>query len=141
MLILGSLLPVALLATLTAAQIVFNIPVAGTTLVAGSNYTFQVGMPDQPTTDDEIAIAIGLISCPNGQCPYPDYEALGQVLYQGPFDPQFGPAYYNLYQNFTVQIPASFPTGQALLGAVHFVLIGAEYSPYIEAINETVYIS
>ncbi|KAH7907088.1 hypothetical protein BJ138DRAFT_983495, partial [Hygrophoropsis aurantiaca] len=50
---------------------------------------------------------------------------LGQVLlYQGPFDPKLGPAYYNVYQNFTVRIPAFFPTGQAQLGAVHFTLVG-----------------
>lgn len=50
-----------------------------------------------------MAITIGIVPCPEASgCP--ELSAVGDVLYQGPYDPQPDGAGSN-YQDFTVTIP------------------------------------
>jgi len=71
----------------------------------------------------EVAITIGIVPCPQSSgCPDP--SAVGDVLYQGPYDPQPHGADGN-YQNFTVTIPFNEDLiGQSQLTVNRFFLIG-----------------
>lgn len=108
------------------------------------------------TGSEEISIVIGIQSCPTGDC-LPISEGMGTVLYEGPFNPQYGLGADDPYEDFSVQVPASFATGQAQLGLAHFTLIGVRYSlvifdvqiwhalqaiylPFLQLVNETVYV-
>ncbi|KAG1725701.1 uncharacterized protein EDB91DRAFT_1087013 [Suillus paluster] len=99
----------------------------------------SVCMGIAPTNVEEIAIVIAIQSCPTGHCSTVS-EDMGTVLYEGPYNLQFGPDAYDLYENFSVQVPASFATGQAQLGLAQFGLVGASYQPYLHLANETVYV-
>ncbi|KAG1733235.1 uncharacterized protein EDB91DRAFT_1226207 [Suillus paluster] len=114
-------------------------PAPGSNITAGANFTVQIGMAIAPTNVEEIAIVIAIQSCPTGYC-YNVSEDMGTVLYEGPYNPQLGPDAYDLYQDFSVQVPASFATGQAQLGLAHFSLVGASYQPYFQLANQTVYV-
>ncbi|KAJ8584198.1 hypothetical protein M405DRAFT_712041, partial [Rhizopogon salebrosus TDB-379] len=92
-----------------------NEPVPGSSIAAGANFTVQIGLSDTLTGTEEIAIVIGIQSCPSGSC-LPVSEDLGTVLYEGPFNPQFGSGADDPYEDFSVQLSTSFPTGQAQLG-------------------------
>ncbi|KAI8072321.1 hypothetical protein BC940DRAFT_138706 [Gongronella butleri] len=110
--------------TLVQAQgINIMTPKPGERLTAGRLVTVQVVKNNHIIASTEVGIAIGIRACEGGQCPPPENQ-LGQILYTGPFDPQFhgpGPA----YQNFTVTVPKSSTVGNANLNVVRFFLIGA----------------
>jgi hypothetical protein len=71
----------------------------------------------------EVAITIGIVPCPQSTgCPQP--SAVGDVLYQGPYNPRLHGAGGN-YQNFTVKIPFNADLiGKSLLTVNRFFLIG-----------------
>ena len=53
-------------------------------------------------------------------------EILGDLMYSGPFDPQYDnsdPA-KPPHQNFTITVPESFTSGQVSLGVVHLSIVG-----------------
>ena len=49
---------------------------------------------------------------------------MGTILYNGPFNPQYHETYLPPYENFTVTVPSSNPTGTALIGVAHATLVG-----------------
>jgi hypothetical protein len=124
-----------------------NLPAPGSDITAGANFTVQIGLPvsfqarilesilfnnpvhpqDNLTGSKEIAIVIAIQSCPTGNC-LPVSEDMGTILYAGPFNPQFGSGAFDPYEDFSVQVPASFATGQAQLGLAHFNLVGVRCS-------------
>ncbi|KAL6297943.1 hypothetical protein BKA93DRAFT_745099 [Sparassis latifolia] len=122
-----------LAATALAQSAFINLPVEYDSFSPGDNLTVQITRPDTLTGSDEVAIAIALQSCASytGGCAVFDVtQRLGTVLYQGPFAPAFEPVgFYEPYQNFTVQVPTSFSTGQASLSLSHFSLVGV--SPFL----------
>ncbi|KAF7341544.1 hypothetical protein MVEN_01892100 [Mycena venus] len=137
---LASLTLTAALATTALAQsISIQAPVDGTTVQAGSSIIVEVIQHASPTELVEVALAIGL-GVPNSA------PAIGgNVLYNGPFNPQFqntgiptgqGPSTANL-QNFTVTIPASTPPGLMSLNVAHFDLISERVVPHTETVNVT----
>ncbi|KAG2121922.1 hypothetical protein DEU56DRAFT_833223 [Suillus clintonianus] len=135
-----ALVATALMAASVCAQGAFiNLPTPGSSITAGTNFTVQIGRPDTITGSQEISIVIGIQSCPTGNCLPLNWD-LGTVLYAGPFNPQFGSGAYDPYEDFSVQIPASFVTGQAQLGLAHFSLIGELFWPNLQLVNETVYV-
>jgi len=113
-------------------------PTAGQTLVAGDNTTVIVERPDSLTGSSEIGIGITLHHCVQNPCEDAT-EDLGDILYNGAFNPQFqstGPR--TPYQNFSVAIPSGFPAGLAVLSVPHSSLVGA--GPFVlnQIINVTV---
>ncbi|KAH7929599.1 hypothetical protein BV22DRAFT_1029214 [Leucogyrophana mollusca] len=141
MLALKSLLSVAFLAASAVGQyLAIQSPAPGTTVAPGTNITVQVATNDYVSSVDEVALVIGIQSCPGGNC-FPTSEGVGQVLFQGPFDPQTGPEADNFYEDYSVQIPASIAAGEAQLGVALFNLIGAGNWPTLQVTNETIYIS
>lgn len=130
---------ILMVASVYAQSAFINLPAPGSDITAGANFTVQIGFPDNLSSSDEISIVIAIQSCPTGNC-FPVSEEMGTVLYAGPFNPQFGSGADDPYEDFSVQVPASFATGQAQLGLAHFNLIGAENFPSLQLVNETVYV-
>lgn len=69
-----------------------------------------------------------MLECPqNGACPAPA-DVLGNVLYVGPYNPQFPPpptTQHTPQQNFTVTVPSYFSANNtAQLAVTHLTLIG-----------------
>ncbi|KAJ7479696.1 hypothetical protein FB451DRAFT_1086261 [Mycena latifolia] len=130
-----------LVSTAFAQGIAIGAPADGSTVTAGSNITVEVDRPDTLTPSTEVALVIGFLSCvpfPAG-CP-PASEDLGNILYNGPYDPEFHPSVSVSkppHQNFTVTIPASAATGPAQLSVTHFSLVGAGPFPFLQTVNIT----
>ncbi|KAH0826866.1 hypothetical protein J3R83DRAFT_4404 [Lanmaoa asiatica] len=136
-----SLFTLFLFATAVFAQgAVIGLPMAQQTVSAGDNLVVQVQRPNTLTGSEEVAVAIGLQSCPNRPCTPPS-SFMGSILYNGPFDPVYHEPYLPPYQNFTVQVPSSVATGTALIGVAHVTLIGAGLYPFLETLNQTIIIA
>ncbi|CBF78503.1 hypothetical protein AN7378.2 [Aspergillus nidulans FGSC A4] len=129
-----------LAATALAQNAGLNLP-GGTNLTAGSDIIVQVTRVNSLTGSTELAVAIGLQTCPKGNC-IPADEMLGTAqLYHGDFNPQFHEDYPSPYENFTVTIPASTPKGKAVVAVAHAALVGASNEPLFEVLNSTVTIA
>ncbi|KAG1809729.1 hypothetical protein EV424DRAFT_1349927 [Suillus variegatus] len=117
-----SILSLALFVASAFAQgAVIGYPPQGLSVSPGSNLVVQVERPDTLTGSVEVAVVIGIQSCPGTPCINPaDY--MGQILYN-------------------VQIPSSIASGTALLGVVHVTLVGASAGPLMEILNRTITIS
>ncbi|KAF8439758.1 hypothetical protein L210DRAFT_3645755 [Boletus edulis BED1] len=108
------------------------LPRPGSKLTGGSSITVQVGMGGYPENIDNVALVISLSQCHGGQCD-PASSFLGNVLYQGVYTPIRG----QYYANYTVKVPQYF-TGKASLNVLNLFLVGAEYEPIVDYLNETV---
>ena len=51
-------------------------------------------------------------------------QMLGDVLFHGAYDPVLKIGTGDLFQNYTLQVPATMATGPALLIVAHFYLLG-----------------
>ncbi|KIM51714.1 hypothetical protein SCLCIDRAFT_142654 [Scleroderma citrinum Foug A] len=130
-----------LFATVACAQsAVIGYPPNGYTVSPGASLTVQVQHPNSLTGSEEVAVVIGFQSCRANGCISPS-SYMGQILYNGPFDPQYQESMTPPYKNFTVQVPSSAAAGTALIGVVHVMLIGAGYYPYMEVLNTTLTVS
>ncbi|KAJ5820023.1 hypothetical protein N7474_005614 [Penicillium riverlandense] len=133
--------PLAAFASVALAQ---NAHIAfphGATATAGDEYLIQIQQPDSLTSLMNFGIAIGISSCAQSKC-LPAKEEIGDVLYAGPFNPEFhqtgghGP-----YQNFTVKIPKYLAAGKAQINVAHAYLLGASLYPVMNTLNETMHIT
>ncbi|KDQ54518.1 hypothetical protein JAAARDRAFT_38192 [Jaapia argillacea MUCL 33604] len=143
MMFMKSLVVVATLALSALAQsISIGAPAQGSTVCAGCNIKVEVDRPNSLTGSEEVAIIIAMRSCNSGGCISPE-DALGNVLYTGPYNPQYSttPDGKPPHQNFTVEVPTSFITGPATLSVTHFSLIGAGPEPFLEFKNVTVHVA
>ena len=81
-------------------------------------------------------MVISMQQCaPNAAC-IPPSEFLGNVLYVGPFDPEFPsvftPPDNQPQQNFSVQVPSDFQSGQrAQLAVTLLTLIGVSRQSFL----------
>lgn len=79
---------------------------------------------------------IGLWPCGgvdgDGTCAEQDVtEVLGNVVYNGPFNPQYhseAPTGAPPHQNFSVAVPDTFQSGQVSLGVAHLSLVGVSHN-------------
>ncbi|KAJ6461075.1 hypothetical protein C8R45DRAFT_1108874 [Mycena sanguinolenta] len=136
---LSSLALSTLFAAAALAQSVqIGAPANGTTVSAGSNITVEIDQPDTLTSATEVAVVIGLLFCGDVAAGCPS-EALGTVLYNGPYDPGFsqsgGGVNHFAHQNFNVTIPSSSPPGLYQLGVAHLTLVGAVEEPLFETLS------
>ncbi|KAF8218124.1 hypothetical protein K438DRAFT_1796340 [Mycena galopus ATCC 62051] len=131
----------ALFATAALAQGTdIGAPADGATVRAGSNITVEIDRPDTLTGSIEGAVVIGFESCVGINSCFPPSEAMGAILYNGPYAPEFHTDVTPgkpPYQNFTVTIPSSAPAGVAQLNLAHFSLVGAVAGPFLETHNIT----
>ncbi|PYH48541.1 uncharacterized protein BP01DRAFT_353705 [Aspergillus saccharolyticus JOP 1030-1] len=121
-----SLITLAACATTALAQGIFiNSPPANSQLQVGETITVQVARGDYIQAMTEIGIAIGIQSCPDTRPCAPPNEYLQDLLYTGPFDPEYHTDFYDEYQNFTLTVPDV--TGPAQIGVTRAYLVGAGY--------------
>ncbi|TBU42877.1 hypothetical protein BD309DRAFT_991377 [Dichomitus squalens] len=141
----NSLLVLASFVAAVAAQGVKIVaPAANTTLTLGETFVIDVERPDSLTGSRDVSVAIGLLSCvdraPSGTCDDIDSAwMMGDILYAGPYHP-VAPVGTNEYENFTVTVPGDFQPGPAVLAVAHFALVGELFWPYLEVLNETIFI-
>lgn len=84
------------------------------------------------SSSTEVAVVVSMAPCPSDGCTSTSYNPanfLGQILYNGPYNPQPHPEdqpfYRPPYQNFTLPVPTSFTPGEKVAVIVtHFSLIG-----------------
>ncbi|KAI8978861.1 hypothetical protein BD414DRAFT_378507, partial [Trametes punicea] len=118
------------LVSLSAAQmVVIKAPLPQSTVTPGQQIVVDIDRPDTLTGSQEVSVAIGLLSClglaPPGTCDGVDTtEDMGTVLYAGPYAPQLRPGGSDLFENFTVTVPATIQPGAAALTVAHFSLVG-----------------
>ncbi|KAG2036519.1 hypothetical protein BDR03DRAFT_898406 [Suillus americanus] len=125
--------------SIAAAQQVFIMtPLAGTSVSPGKNITVTIGKPDSLSASEEVAVVIAIRSCAWNIC-VPQAEALGEILYSGPFNPHTN--FKQPSQDFNIRIPQSMSNGSALLTVTHFALIGAGPRPWMELKNVSVVVN
>ncbi|KAF8549700.1 hypothetical protein OG21DRAFT_1420910 [Imleria badia] len=112
-------------------------PTDGTVLPINQNFTAQVVLPFSMASCIDVGIALAINSCTNGVCPQPT-QALGSVLYAGPWNPDILQPGIGFYQNFTFQLSQYQPAGPAIFTLTHFCLAGAGPVPYLEYKNASV---
>ncbi|KAI5120389.1 hypothetical protein M0805_000169 [Coniferiporia weirii] len=131
----------SLAAATLAQRVTISTPAANQTLTAGQNITVSVAKFDSLTGSTEVGIAITLEHCSQTPCEDAS-ERLGDILYAGAYNPQRGPGNEGQpAQNFTVAIPAGFPTGPAVISVPHANLLGAGPFFFTEIQNVTVVIA
>ncbi|PSR94659.1 hypothetical protein PHLCEN_2v4391 [Hermanssonia centrifuga] len=134
-------------------------PLINSTVSAGQNITVEIDRPvcigipvvrcsgtdsvlelqRTLSASEEVALVLSMVSC-SPSCTDPSYDpssSLGDILYNGLFDPEDHPVtppdHKPPYQNFTVQVPTSFTSGEEIaLIATHFTLVGAGPQPIVE---------
>ena len=142
---LSTIAVISIFATVTLAQnIVIGAPAKNAKVSPGQNITVKVKKPvsyifrldvlDQSlhislqnslTSSQDVAIIISINTSTN-TCP--SSNQLGQIIHQGPYDPQPTQAGFAV-QNFTVQVPSTFKSSfQAVIQVVGFELVEASVS-------------
>ncbi|GJE93123.1 hypothetical protein PsYK624_092820 [Phanerochaete sordida] len=122
----------ALIATTLAQGISIATPAANSTVYPGQWITVEVDKPNSLTGSAEVALVLSMARCPSAGCTDPSYDpagALGDILYNGPYDPQYH-AEAGIgkppHQNFSVPVPTSFAAGDKVaLIATHLNLVEA----------------
>ncbi|KAG2110795.1 hypothetical protein DEU56DRAFT_704858, partial [Suillus clintonianus] len=118
-----------------AQTIELGFPQNGAQFSPGQTVAVQVIRPTSMASCIQVGIALAINNCANG-CPHPA-DALGSVLYAGPWTPQ-NPLPGGYYQNFTVTIPSYLAVGPAIFTLTHLCLLGAAPYPFLEYRNATV---
>ncbi|GJE91630.1 hypothetical protein PsYK624_077800 [Phanerochaete sordida] len=120
----------AFAATALAQGINIAAPAANSQVYRGEWITVEVDkeQPTAPTT--EVALVLSMARCPSSGC---SAGSLGQILYNGPYNPQDEHDGKLPYQNFSVPVPTSFSVGdQVALIATRFNLVGSGPYPNID---------
>ncbi|KAI0923310.1 hypothetical protein AcV5_007390 [Taiwanofungus camphoratus] len=126
----------SLVATCFAQGISITAPTAGSTISSGQNITVEVDRPNSLTGSEEVAIVIAMTQCPHNDCNTPGFDVsqyLGQILYNGPYDPQYDnvtpPDHKQPHQNFTIQVPSFSSGDEVAMSVTHLTLV--EAGPHI----------
>ncbi|KAG9310835.1 hypothetical protein JVU11DRAFT_8688 [Chiua virens] len=128
-----------LVASTFAQTVLIDSPTPGTTIQAGANYTVQLEYPIYIENNEWFYVALGILSCPSTGCLSPD-SGLGPIIGQATYNGVVGPA-NNIFQNISVSIPASTPSGEANIAVAGFSVAGASYVPGLHFSNVTVYVN
>lgn len=131
----------SLVAAAAAQRAFIGEPQSGDTLTAGNDELISIVKPNALTGSTEVGIAITIKHCSQNPCEDTS-EALGAVLYSGPYNPQFGPGMGGQpYENFTLTIPGGIGSGPAVLSVAHANLVGAGPFFFTEISNTTINIA
>ncbi|KZT52668.1 hypothetical protein CALCODRAFT_520574 [Calocera cornea HHB12733] len=139
---LFSTIATCILALTTSAlgqKMQFCYPPPGTTVTAGQPFTISLNEANSLTGWTDIGVAIGMRSCPSGNCiqasvddgigfaPFLQIDTSFQATDHGPG----GPENCNLYGNVTVTLPEG-TSGEVQLAVAHYYIIGASDIPGID---------
>ncbi|OCH94587.1 hypothetical protein OBBRIDRAFT_722450 [Obba rivulosa] len=105
-----------------AQQAIFLLPEPGTSIAPGATVEVELHQADTTSSLAELGIAIGLMVCPSDGCAYwdPANDGIGQILYNGPFNPQWNPDGYT--QSFNLTFPNV--TGPSILSLTQMQGLG-----------------
>ncbi|PSS34133.1 hypothetical protein PHLCEN_2v1843 [Hermanssonia centrifuga] len=119
---------------IVAQTVSVNTPRPGDTISASSSFTVEVQQAKIAGEVDEISIFIGIAPCSGGSC-----DDVGQVLYNGAYDPQQDPNNIGkgLFEDFLVQLPAGYPTGDSVLTVFHIADTQAPGGPLVPIFDST----
>ncbi|KAJ5774138.1 hypothetical protein N7457_009034 [Penicillium paradoxum] len=106
---------------------------------SGKDVIIQIQRPNTLTGSKEMAVAIGLSSCKSSPC-RSAADAIGTILYNGPFKPEYHENNRPPYENFTVKVPSDAVLGKSQINVAHAALIGAGPSAFLESFNQTVFV-
>ncbi|KAK2459287.1 hypothetical protein APHAL10511_008708 [Amanita phalloides] len=125
-----------ILSTVAFGQgVVVSYPPAGTSVKRGDHIRVQIDRPDSLSSSFEIGVGIAIAPCGTRPCFLPE-DFMGYVLYHGGYNPVLiNGRGLTLVQNFSVEVPSTFPTGPAQLNIAHATLIGAGSIPYTQTLN------
>ncbi|CCL98320.1 uncharacterized protein FIBRA_00314 [Fibroporia radiculosa] len=128
----------SLAAVATAQSALISSPTNGAVIASGANFTVQVEEGDYPENLNQVGIVLGLASCQQVDCnAYNASQEVGDLLYLGPFNPQFGsggPPSGAPFENFSVQVPAG-TSGAYALSLTQLELVGASHMRVYEVSN------
>ncbi|KAF8336754.1 hypothetical protein F5887DRAFT_986365 [Amanita rubescens] len=128
-------------ATLSLAQnTIVSYPPKGKVVYPGKNFTVELDRPNSLTGSIDVSVVIAIASCAESPCG-PPADALGYIMYQGPYKPIYYQEYKPPHENFTVAVPHGFPKGHAQLNVAHFALVGAGLFPWLELHNKTLIVA
>ena len=84
------------------------------------------------------SVTIAVTACYD-VCDQPDQWGPGTVLYNGTFNPQYNVSapQKSLYQDFRVQLPEGWPTGESVLAVAHQFTVGVCISVIILVMGYT----
>ncbi|KAF8119615.1 hypothetical protein EV363DRAFT_1381535 [Boletus edulis] len=128
---------VALASAVFAQNIYIALPPANTDVTAGKEITVQLDRPMTLSGSEEVAVVIGTSTCPSPTTCRDVAEVLGDILYNGPFNPVLSDDSWSPYQNITITIP-SWYRGPVQIGVAHFFLLGAGLNAQLQLTNTTV---
>lgn len=76
-----------------------------------------------------------MTQCPHNDCNTPGFDVsqyLGQILYNGPYDPQYDnvtpPDHKQPHQNFTIQVPSFSSGDEVAMSVTHLTLVEVSYA-------------
>ncbi|GLB41550.1 hypothetical protein LshimejAT787_1001500 [Lyophyllum shimeji] len=130
----------AFLGAASAQSTYIGYPADGTTVKQGEQIVVQVVRPNSIQGSIEVGMVIGLQACeyPGSPGCYPPNQAVGNVLYNGRYDPVLHEMPGRPYENFTVTIPTGdYFVGKTQLSVDRFHLIGAGPAAALEFHNIT----
>ncbi|GJE91612.1 hypothetical protein PsYK624_077620 [Phanerochaete sordida] len=123
----------AFAATALAQGINIAAPAPNSSVFPGQFITVEVDRPTPLSSLAEVALVLSMERCSSNGC---SSNVLGQILYNGPYNPQHHPEAgvgKPPHQNFSIPVPTSLAPGDTVsLIATHFDLIGAGPSPNID---------
>ncbi|KAH9846311.1 hypothetical protein C2E23DRAFT_872437 [Lenzites betulinus] len=133
----------SLMGATIAQSVAILSPPAGATLSPGDTFVVDIDKADSLSPSQDVSVAIGLAACesPESCDAVASGGLLGDPLFTGDYSPQLRPNSTHLFQNYTVQIPSTLPSGQFVLAVAHFYLLGAGATPTVEMVNSTVTIA
>ncbi|KIP01771.1 hypothetical protein PHLGIDRAFT_38184 [Phlebiopsis gigantea 11061_1 CR5-6] len=124
-------------ATLAAAALAQRLhiaePTAGQNLPTGQFFTAELRMDNTLSSMSQKSVLVAVTACYD-VCDQPDQWGPGTVLYNGLFNPQYNVSapQKSLYQDFRVQLPEGWPTGESVLAVAHQFTVGASEIPVFD---------
>ncbi|EKM56261.1 uncharacterized protein PHACADRAFT_253293 [Phanerochaete carnosa HHB-10118-sp] len=129
-----SFIVLASLAACTLAQRLHIAgPTAGQTVGANSYFTAELQMDNTLSSMSQKSVLIALTACYD-VCSQPAQWGPGTVLYNGTFNPQYNVSapQKGLYQDFRLQLPEGWPSGESVLSVAHQFTVGASEIPVFD---------
>ncbi|KAH7914857.1 hypothetical protein BJ138DRAFT_1110230 [Hygrophoropsis aurantiaca] len=119
-------------------------PADWSSVYPGNSVSVQVDLPNFNSQATQVAVVIAIFPCfsdPPLSCPAFERDGVGNILYNGPFDPQYpapNPNSEPPQQIFDIAIPPGTKTGPAVFSVTHISFVGADNLPFFESTNITV---
>ncbi|KAF7797680.1 hypothetical protein EIP86_011083 [Pleurotus ostreatoroseus] len=126
----------ALVASAVAQRLSILEPTPNSNISSNSNFVVELHQAQSLSDIDQVSVVIALTPCYD-VCDDPSQWGLGQVIYNGPFNPQYNSSFpqKGLYQDFTFQLQDGWPTVETVVSVSHLVNIGAERIPSFDYSN------